>query len=277
MVDVGGFRLHLKCSGEGSPTIVLDAGLGDSNLVWAEIQSILAQTNRVCSYDRAGVGWSDRGPRPRTFQKAAEELHTLLIMAGEIGPYVLVGHSAGVNSIRLFAHSYPEDVAGMVLIEPPILDRASPILLAIFRTLRRVVGLLSKWGVIRYLGKASRMSYLFAGASPPQAVADQAGFLYRSEVIQASIDEIDGLPETIRLLKESQYPGAWRDWPVVVISAYKDRMPEDSKLAPLNSLAALSSSGKVVQVKSSHFVHFDQPELVVKCIQEVVGESHNQA
>ena len=117
------------------------------------------------------------------------------------------------------------------------------------------------------------MRLLFAGSKPPPQVAELAGFLYRPESVRASIDEIDGLPETIRMLDEASYPGAWRDWPVVIISAYKGSKPECAKLAPIRSLAELSTRGRILQVKSSHFVHFDQADLVVRCIQEVVDES----
>jgi pimeloyl-ACP methyl ester carboxylesterase len=86
--------------------VVLDAGLGDAGLVWQTVQEQAAVYGRVCSYDRAGYGWSDPGPNPRTYQKAAEELHTLLRNAGEQGPFVLVGHSAGANTIRLYANGH---------------------------------------------------------------------------------------------------------------------------------------------------------------------------
>lgn len=277
LIDVGGYRLHLNCTGGGSPTILLDAGLGDSCMVWADIQPILAQTSRVCSYDRAGIGWSEPGTKPRSFQKAAEELHCLLVTAHEMAPYILVGHSAGVNTIRLFAHSYPSEVAGLVLIEPPILDRASPVLFSMLKFLRKGLALLAKGGAIRYLGKTSRMSLLFAGASPPKQVAENANFLYRPEVIRTSVDEIDGLPETIRHLGNAKHAGAWRDWPVVVISAYQRAPRKEAEITPLRSLANLSSRGEILQVKSSHFVHFDQPGIVVRCIISIVNELRNQS
>jgi pimeloyl-ACP methyl ester carboxylesterase len=271
-VDIGGCRLHLNCAGVGSPLIILDAGLGDSNLVWADIQPRLAEITRVCSYDRAGIGWSDPGQKPRTYQRAAEELNALLLQADEIPPFVLVGHSAGANTMRLFAHTYPEKVGGMLLIEPPVLKSANPLLLALLRLLRYGVGVLAELGVIRYLGRTSRMRVLFAGANPPAALSEQAGFLYRWESIQASIDEINGLPETVRLLNQSLYAGAWRDWPVTVISAIRGRKPNPALSAAMQNLAQHSSNGRLVQVESSHFVHFEQPDLVVSCIRELVGE-----
>jgi len=116
-VDVGGYRLHISCIGDGSPTVVLDAGQGGFSLDWSLIQPELATTTRVCAYDRAGYGWSDPSPQPRTPRQIAEELHTLLGNAGIEGPYVLVGHSAGGKHVRLYATRHPQDVAGMVLVD----------------------------------------------------------------------------------------------------------------------------------------------------------------
>jgi pimeloyl-ACP methyl ester carboxylesterase len=118
LVDVGGHRLHIHTVGEGWPTVVLDAGLGESALTWAGIQPEIAKFSRVCSYDRAGMGWSDPGPQPRTYPRIAAELHTLLHNAGEKPPYVLVGHSAGGFTVRLFAQFHPDEVAGVVLVDP---------------------------------------------------------------------------------------------------------------------------------------------------------------
>ena len=95
LVDIGGMRLHLSCAGEGGPTVVLEAALGASSISWSLVQPGLARLTRVCSYDRAGFGWSDRGPMPRTARRIASELHTLLERARVPAPYLLVGHSFG--------------------------------------------------------------------------------------------------------------------------------------------------------------------------------------
>src|SRR5437660_2176721 len=95
LIDVGGYRLHINCTGTGSPTVILDAGLGGSSLDWSKVQPAVARFTRVCSYDRAGYGWSDTGPGPRTSQQIVRELHLLLVHAQLHGPYVLAGHSLG--------------------------------------------------------------------------------------------------------------------------------------------------------------------------------------
>ena len=118
MVDVGGYRLHLNCTGSGSPTVVIESGWGDLSASWGWVQPEVAKTTRICTYDRAGMGWSEASPEPRTAREFAKELHTLLAKANEPGPYVLVGHSMGGYTVRVYAHDYPDEVAGLVFIDP---------------------------------------------------------------------------------------------------------------------------------------------------------------
>lgn len=117
LVDVGGYRLHLNCTGKGGPTIVLIAGGGDFSFDWLLVQPDLSRFARVCSYDRAGLAWSDPGPTPRTMLQDAYELHTLLKAGRAKAPYVLVGHSVGGLIARVYAERYPDEVAGMVLVD----------------------------------------------------------------------------------------------------------------------------------------------------------------
>ena len=121
LVDVGGYRLHMFCRGSapsGGPTVVLSAGSGDLAIDWWRVQAALADSSRVCAYDRAGSGWSDLGPEPRTLRQEAAELDLLLKRAGERGPYVLVGHSLGAQVVRLYQAEHPREVVGMVLVAP---------------------------------------------------------------------------------------------------------------------------------------------------------------
>ena len=132
LVDVGGYRLHVYCIGEGSPTVVLEAGSGGKGVIaWSLVQERMAITTRVCSYDRAGLGWSDPDPtdQPRPSLRVAQSLYTLLHNAGIDGPYVLVGHSSGGLHVRSFASQYPEEVVGMVLLGTRIEVKANAIAL----------------------------------------------------------------------------------------------------------------------------------------------------
>jgi pimeloyl-ACP methyl ester carboxylesterase len=120
LIDVGGWRLHLNCAGEAllsQPTVILEAGSGDFSLEWSLVQPGVAKFARVCSYDRAGDGWSELGPHPRTMHQIVYELRTLLDKAGVKAPLVLVGHSYGGWLVRLYAATYPTEIAGMVLVE----------------------------------------------------------------------------------------------------------------------------------------------------------------
>ena len=117
LVDVGGYRLHLYCTGEGRPTVILDALFPGTVSNWVWIQPEISRTTRVCAYDRAGLGWSESGPVPRDADQHGRELHALLNEAAIAGPYILVGHSLGGLSVQMFAAQNPDQVAGMVLIE----------------------------------------------------------------------------------------------------------------------------------------------------------------
>ncbi|HEX9839220.1 MAG TPA: alpha/beta hydrolase [Anaerolineales bacterium] len=121
LVNVGGYKMHIHCMGEGSPTVILDHAGGGSSVDWSLIQPKLADHTRVCAYDRAGYGWSDYNPAPRTLEQQVNELHGLLEGANEKGSYIFVGHSYGARVGRVFAATYPDEVEGMVLMDPGFL------------------------------------------------------------------------------------------------------------------------------------------------------------
>jgi len=118
LVDIRTHRLHLYCSGEGSPTVILDAGAGLWSVAWARIQPELSTTTRVCSFDRSGLGWSDLGSVPYDGLQAAHELRALLQAADVTAPYIYVGHSLSGMFARIYYDQFPEEIAGMVLIDP---------------------------------------------------------------------------------------------------------------------------------------------------------------
>jgi pimeloyl-ACP methyl ester carboxylesterase len=117
LVDLGGHHLHVNCTGKGSPTVVVENGLGDFSFDWIQVQSHVSHFSRICTYDRAGYAWSDPGPNPRSFSQLNLELRDALSKIGEQGPFILVGHSFGGPVVRNFAKEYPHDVAGMVLVD----------------------------------------------------------------------------------------------------------------------------------------------------------------
>ena len=123
LVDIGGRRLHVNCSGSGSPTVVLEAGASSFAIDWSLVQPEVAKSTRVCSYDRAGSGWSDPRPDVETPPRVIQDLQTALRAAGEKPPYVMVGASRGGFFVRLFTATHPADVVGLVLVDPSSEDR----------------------------------------------------------------------------------------------------------------------------------------------------------
>ncbi len=119
LVDIGGRKLNLRCSGSGTPTVMLESGATTDSLTWFKVQPLLARSTMVCSYDRAGYGFSDDGPRPRDIDADAADLHALIHAAHLARPVVLVGHSLGTNIVRRYADKHAADVAGIVLVDPP--------------------------------------------------------------------------------------------------------------------------------------------------------------
>src|SRR5436189_987336 len=117
LIELGGYKLHLNCTGNGTPTVVLSAGAGDFSTDWALVQSKVAAFTRVCSYDRSGAAWSDLGPKPRTMDQEAFDLHRLLIAAGELGPYVVVRQSSGDMAVRIFTETYRSEIVPVVLVD----------------------------------------------------------------------------------------------------------------------------------------------------------------
>jgi pimeloyl-ACP methyl ester carboxylesterase len=119
LVDIGGRKLNLRCSGEGAPVVMLESGATADSLAWRKVQPLIAKSTKVCAYDRAGFGFSDEGTLPRDLDADANDLHALIRAASIATPVVLVGHSRGANIARRYAETYPADVGGLVLVDPP--------------------------------------------------------------------------------------------------------------------------------------------------------------
>jgi len=180
LVDVGGYRLHLYCTGAdsaGNPTVILEQGLGGISSAWAWIQPEVAKVTRVCSYDRAGMGWSDSSPEPRDAQHIAAELHTLLQNAKIPGPYVLVGWSFGGLYVREYASRYRDEVAGLVLLDSSHPDQwtSTPEGQAQFESSSKIYSIspaLARLGVMRVMGLLQPAS----GLPMPNSEAIKASF-----------------------------------------------------------------------------------------------------
>ena len=263
-VDVGGHKLMFYCTGQGSPTVILEAGGGGTDATWGMVQSGGDRDYRVCSYDRANLGRSDKAPKPRTFQDIARDLHTLLANADIGGPYILVGHSMGGMLVRVFRDQYPEEVAGLVLVDSAHPDMGPRLLAALppesvfesqaIRTWRRF---------LEFQGKSDGRE------SQNQEGADvQAG----NELVKAT--------------------KPLNDLPLVVISRSPDSsgfpnmppLPEETSASlsqiwqgMQRELAGLSThSTQVIAAHAGHMIPTEEPALVIEAIRTLVNETRSR-
>jgi pimeloyl-ACP methyl ester carboxylesterase len=275
LVDVGGRKMHIDCSGEGAPVVVLDSGLGDTYISWRKVQPEIAKVTRVCSYDRAGLGYSDPSSQPRTSRVIAEELHALLRTANVAPPYVLVGHSMGGFDVRLYASLYRSEVAGMVLVDashPDQENRFPPELKDMEKSwLREEMFFVytSPIGIPRLLG--------FCEDDPVQRAAD-CNFHSAYE----GMSEMKAFPESAA---ETAATGSLGDLPLAVLSHDPDKLSAElpADLAkPTNEawekmqeeLAHLSTRGTQTIAKgSAHYIQIDRPAIVIEAVRNIVMQA----
>ena len=268
LVDVGGFRMHIYCSGEGSPTVILDAGLGQGTVYWSEVQDGISKHTRVCSYDRAGMGWSEPGPEPRTYMRATEELHSLLGNSGEVGPYVLIGHSSGAHTVRFFVEEYPEEVGGIVLED------------AAFEKILTQEALVPGVKMMQDASLSARLGYYrvnpdalapFVGMEVPPEMKPYMHVIYNSKTFAATAGELEVLHVTAQALDSTKYDGAWRDMPAIVLTADTEMGMTMGMHEHHRQLAAMSTRGEQVFVNSSHAIHTEQPDVVIEAVLRVAN------
>lgn len=277
MVDVGGYRLHLYCVGEGTPTVVMDAGLGGGVLEWSTVQPEVSKFARVCAYDRAGIAWSDSGVRPRTSRQVVTELHALLGNAGARAPYVLVGHSIAGIHVQLYAGQYPDEVAGVVLVDSSHEDQLSrkgmTQIPSFYPSLIKAV---SSFGVVRLMDLVGTPSTNM----PPEVEAERAAIYSHTRSMYSYADEMSSIAVSMEQLRAA--PMRLGDNPLIVLThgmkeASNAGSPGEADQAEQTwaelqtDLARRSSSGKqIIAEKSGHYIQFDQPDLVIDAIRQVV-------
>jgi pimeloyl-ACP methyl ester carboxylesterase len=298
LVDVGGFRLHLHCSGKGTPAVVLDAALGGSSISWTLVQPEVAKLTRVCSYDRAGFGWSDAGPMPRTAGRIAGELRRLLEAGGVEPPFLLVGHSFGGLVMRIFAHRYRSEIAGLVLVDPAhpedwvrpapkeqiLIDRgvrlcrqgAVAARYGIARVVARLVSagaLTPARGLVRLLsrGGLSRQDEGILAPLhrlPPEARRPLAHFWTQPAFFEALGSQIASICTSAAETLDAGV-GGYGDLPLVTISSTD---PGDYRLRQQDALATLSTRGRhIIAPNSGHWIPLDEPNVVTAAIAEMVS------
>ncbi|HEX6383830.1 MAG TPA: alpha/beta hydrolase [Anaerolineae bacterium] len=288
MVDVGGYRLHLYCMGIGEPTVIIESGMGGPGISWAHIQPEIAKTTRVCVYDRAGLGWSDPGPQPRTSEVITEELHALLVNAAVPGPYVLVGYSSGGLVTRLFAYHYPEEVTGMVLIDAAHGEQLERLqvnawLLPVLPRLFGVLPLLARSGIPALAPEL--MPLPGKEQLPAEAYATyQALMAADPDFVTAVHDEFLAVAENLALARAVDSTESLGDIPLIVIANCQSDGMDSAGPSPAqqayerirhelqSELAALSTNGRlVIAYGSGHDIPFQRPDLVIEAIRDVVA------
>jgi pimeloyl-ACP methyl ester carboxylesterase len=237
LVDVGGHRLHIECTGAGSPTVVLQSGAAESSFYWGRIAPAVAGTTKVCVYDRAGRGFSEAAAGRQDGVAVANDLHALLAGSGNAGPYVLVGHSTGGAYVRIFAARYPDEVAGIVLLDSQPADAftALPDYPAFYNTTHTVLALLpsvARLGIMRLLGSS------FADLPQPgqgQERADQV----TPRMEASGRDEFAEIPATLRAAEALTSFG---NRPLIVVTALAEApsgwLPAQDRMAALSTNSA---------------------------------------
>lgn len=286
LVDIGGRALNLYCSGEGAPAVVFDSGYGDPGYVWSHIQPEIAKVTRACWYDRAGEGWSDPGPFPRTSEAMARDLHALLHAAGVAAPYVLVGHSLGGMNVRIYNSLYPADVAGAVFVDAAHEDetrRAPEFMLG-----RKAPQYL--WRPIWTVAQAARVTGIIRLMSPPMTLPADPAQRTREQIITALRQQPKSVanqadasaPESER---QAERAGGFGDRPVMVLTRGSARLPPNPSDADREwiayehvwrheiqpKLARLSTRGEQIIIENSgHRIHEEAPDAVIGAVRQIL-------
>jgi len=268
-IGTGSHQLHLHCTGDGAPSVVLESGLGGNSLDWSRVQPLVARFTRVCSYDRAGYGWSEPGAKPRTARQIAAELYHLLVYGSFPPPYVLVGHSFGGLVVQLFASLHPSDTAGLVLVDSTHEEQ--------FERFERA-------GIRKTFLPTGRRFYISNHHQIPKGLPETVrpvaeALVTRSSAVQALYNELRLMRRSTRQVRAS---GPLPEVPVVVITRKNDarqNITESDRMAVVwlqmqKELASRSRRGVLIVADTEdHYIHLGQPEVVVDGIRSVVRTS----
>jgi len=283
LVDVGGYRLKLNCAGVGKPTVILEAGWGDWSGEWNAVQPEIEKFSRVCSYDRAGYGGSDPGPMPRTSAQIATELHTLLRNAGELPPYVLVGHSLGGYNVRVFNGLYPDEVEGIVLVDATQEDQ--------YELLPKAWNVISG-AQLRHNQRLRRYSFFIVHLGIGRLMlraqgADYGSYLIlQTKYLRARASELEQVRVSAEQARAADHIS---DKPLMVLTAAenndallrsglsKEDFEEFQRIwvdELQMRLARLSNRGHRIMAKSGHDMPLDRPDAIVNGVREILAPTN---
>ncbi len=295
LIAVDGHRLHLYCTGHGTPAVVFDSALGGSCLSWTWVQPQVAAFTQACSYDRAGFGWSDAGPLPRTADRLATELHALLTKAEIAAPYVLVGHSYGGLVTRLFAAKYRDQVAGLVLVDAALPEEWLDLTEEQRRRIATGAWLCRRGATLARLGIARAIAWLVRAGGAEAARTLVAWFTRgqlrgREEQILAPVHRLPAhlrpilremwtQPKFFEMLASQIESVPTSTAEVVAATGYGElalvvlaaASAGAERLQRHEAVARLSTRGTFVGVEGSgHWIPLEKPEAVVDAIREMV-------
>jgi pimeloyl-ACP methyl ester carboxylesterase len=293
LVNIGGRKMNLYCSGQGVTTVVFDAPSGEAGWNWFRVQPVVASHTRACVFDRAGLGFSDPAKRPNTSENVVEDLHKLLAGAGVKPPYVMVGNSLGGANVQVYAYRYPAEVKGLVLVEPQHEDETSRLDTASQGNLKKVYAMVTEQN--NYCLAAAQKGVKPGSEEQMNCIGNPAEnygptlgaavvlAMTRPAYWRATIDEWDAIKVSDEQLRKLRRP--FGDLPVVVltrgVSPYAvpgkpqsalNKAMEDENAAIQKETAALSTRGKQRVVPGAgHVIHADKPEAVVDAVLEVLN------
>jgi pimeloyl-ACP methyl ester carboxylesterase len=285
LYPIDGRNMRLDCTGQGSPTLVLDAGLGNDGLIWSTVQPTLSQTTRVCSYDRAGMGWSDPARGPRDADHIADQLHGLLQAAGVNGPIVLMGHSIAGMYIRDYATRYPQQVAGLIFVDAstPFQNR-DPAFSPHFSVSgppfpqRLLTQALFVSGIARWFGACSESYPQFDPARSKLQAAERCHLVVSSPAGESANFDRSG--------EETIHTGPYGDLPVLIFSsdpalAARSHEPPDMLAAWTRMQANLKNlsthSRQIVAANAGHYIQLGRADLINREVPLFIQQIRNSA
>jgi pimeloyl-ACP methyl ester carboxylesterase len=288
LVDIGGRRLRIKSAGTGSPTVILEAGAGGFSAVWGLVQPAVAEFTHVISYDRAGFGRSDPPPpgEPRTSSNAVADLHAMLQAIGARPPFVLCGHSLGGFHARLYTSRFPDEVAGLVLVDADVEEEWTRVLpdahrkeLDLMTRLLRVAKSFARIGVPQALIRMNPPHTL--RKLPGHEMREMLRYGFTAQALRAVHSEFENLDESAAQLRAAQRDLGTRPLVVIRHGLPPTRLPgfprdreaeiEAGLEAMQRRMSMWSRRGRlVVAEKSRHDIHIDEPGVVIDAIRDVV-------
>lgn len=297
LVPLDGYRLHVNCTGKGSPTVIIENGFDEFSFDWIEVQSEVEKFTRICTYDRAGYAWSDSGPLPRTYDQINLELLSAMKKLKEKGPFLLVGHSFGGPVIQNFAINHRREVAGLIFAESVgddqrIVMGKKTARIADFAQGRTIPEPHEKMTAADRQKPASELqseqpkNYPPFDRLPPELQKRRMWALSQRTLQQAENSERDWSPEYLSLWLKRSTAGSLGDLPIIVLAREHGGYGDDLDLSAEQlevarkkgqaDLAALSSRGKLQFVTGGHDIEMDNPKAVVDAIRELVTASRKK-